>query len=112
MRKKGVKAGMLKIRCFRPFPADEVVNALKHTKAVAAMDRNECFGGEGGPVFIETCSAFFNRGLPMKIIDYYYGLGGRDTVPSEFCDIFSELSEIAKTGKIKPPIVRYLSVRE
>lgn len=112
MRKKGVKAGMLKIRCFRPFPADEIVNALKHTKAVAAMDRNECFGGEGGPVFIETCSAFFNRGLPMKIIDYYYGLGGRDTVPTEFGGIFSELSEMAKIGKIKPPIVRYLSVRE
>ena len=112
MRKKGIKAGMLKVRCFRPFPADEIVNALKHTKAVAATDRCECFGAEGGPLFIETCSAFFNRGLSMKIIDYFYGLGGRDTVPAEFCDIFRELSQIAETGEIKPPIVRYLSVRE
>ncbi len=112
MRKRGIKAGILKVRCFRPFPADEIVNALRHTKAVAAMDRCECFGAEGGPLFIETCSAFFNRGLPLKMVDYFYGLGGRDTVPSEFCDIFRELSQIAETGEIKPPIVRYLSVRE
>jgi len=107
-----VKAGMLKVRCFRPFPADEIVKALKGKKAVAAMDRCECFGGEGGPLFIEACSAFFNRGLSMKMIDYFYGLGGRDTVPSEFCDIFRELFQIAETDKIKPPLVRYLSVRE
>ncbi len=112
MRGKGVKAGMLKVRCFRPFPADEIVKALKGKKAVAAMDRCECFGGEGGPLFIEACSAFFNRGLPMKMIDYFYGLGGRDTVPSEFCDIFRELFQIAETDKIKPPLVRYLAVRE
>ncbi len=112
MREKGMKAGMLKVRCFRPFPTDEIVNALKHIKAVAAMDRCECFGAEGGPLFIETCSAFFNRGLPMKIIDYFYGLGGRDTVLAEFGGIFRELSQIAETDKIKPPIVRYLSVRE
>ena len=112
MRQKGVKAGMLKVRCFRPFPADEIVKALKGKKAVAAMDRCECFGGEGGPLFIEACSAFFNRGLPMKMIDYFYGLGGRDTVPSEFCDIFRELFQIAETDKIKPPLVRYLAVRE
>jgi len=112
MRQKGMKAGMLKVRCFRPFPADEIVKALKGKKAVAAMDRCECFGGEGGPLFIEACSAFFNRGLPMKMIDYFYGLGGRDTIPSEFCDIFRELFQIAETDKIKPPLVRYLAVRE
>jgi len=112
MREKGMKAGMLKVRCFRPFPADEIVKALKHVKAVAAMDRCECFGAEGGPLFIETCSAFFNRGLPVKMIDFFYGLGGRDTVPSEFGDIFRELSKIAETGEIKPPIIRFLSVRE
>jgi len=112
MREKGTKAGMLKVRCFRPFPAEEVVKALKDKKAVAVMDRCACFGAEGGPLFIETGAAFFNRGLPMKLIDYFYGLGGRDTVPSEFCDIFYELSQIAETGEIKPPLVRYLAVRE
>ena len=112
MREKGTKAGMLKVRCFRPFPTEKVVKALKDKKAVAVMDRCACFGAEGGPLFIETCAAFFNRGLRMKLIDYFYGLGGRDTVPSEFCDIFYELSQIAETGEIKPPLVRYLAVRE
>jgi len=112
MRENGMKAGMLKVRCFRPFPADAIVKALKHVKVVAAMDRCECFGAEGGPLFIETCSAFFNRGLPLKMIDFFYGLGGRDTVPSEFGDIFRELSKIAETGEINPPIIRFLSVRE
>ena len=65
---------------------------------------------KGCTLFIKTCAAFFNRGLRMKLIDYFYGLGGRDTVPSEFCDIFRELSQIAETGEIKPPLVRYLAV--
>ncbi|GAI31903.1 unnamed protein product, partial [marine sediment metagenome] len=112
MREKGTKAGMLKVRCFRPFPAEEVVKALKDKKAVAVMDRCACFGAEGSPLFTETCAAFFNRGLRMKLINYFYGLGGRDTVPSEFCDILRELSQIAETGEIKPPLVRYLAVRE
>ncbi|HUV45948.1 MAG TPA: pyruvate ferredoxin oxidoreductase [Dehalococcoidia bacterium] len=112
MREKGTKAGMLKVRCFRPFPAEEVVKALKDKKAVAVMDRCACFGAEGSPLFTETCAAFFNRDLRMKLINYFYGLGGRDTVPSEFCDILRELSQIAETGEIKPPFVRYLAVRE
>lgn len=114
MREKGMKAGMLKVRCFRPFPADEIVKALKDKKAVATMDRAEIFGAEegAGPLYTETCSAFFNRGILANIIDYVYGLGGRDTVPSEFCDIFHELSKIARIDEIKPPRIRFLSLRE
>lgn len=114
MREKGIGAGMLKVRCFRPFPADEVVAALKDKKAVAVMDRAECFGADegAGPLYTEIGSAFFNRGRTVNVIDYVYGLGGRDTVPAEFCGIFQGLSQIAQTGKIEPPRVRFLALRE
>jgi pyruvate ferredoxin oxidoreductase alpha subunit len=111
MRASGVKAGMLKIRCFRPFPADAIAQALEGKGAVAVLDRSSCFGGEGLPVFTEVCSALFVRNIPLKVVNYVYGLGGRDTVPAEFCQIYHNLLRIAETGDAKP-VFRYLGLRE
>ena len=57
LRAEGLKAGVVKIRCFRPFPYVELAAALKDVSAVAVLDRSESFGAEGGPVFLETRSA-------------------------------------------------------
>ncbi|MBD3306860.1 pyruvate ferredoxin oxidoreductase, partial [candidate division KSB3 bacterium] len=48
LRQQGIKAGLLKIRCFRPFPAQEIADALASVKAVAVLDRSDSFGGLGG----------------------------------------------------------------
>ena len=111
MRAQGVKAGMLKIRCFRPFPAAVVGEALKAKKAVAVIDRSTCFGAEGSPLFAEICSTLFNRGIAVKVLSYTYGLGGRDTIPAEFCQVYGDLLQVVKTGKAEP-IVRYLGLRD
>jgi pyruvate ferredoxin oxidoreductase alpha subunit len=74
-----VKAGLVKVRCFRPFPAVELAEALAGMKAVAVLDRSESFGAEGGPLFTETRSAFYDlRASRPPVVNYMYGLGGSD----------------------------------
>jgi pyruvate ferredoxin oxidoreductase alpha subunit len=111
MRAEGAKVGMLKIRCFRPFPAAAIAQALQGKKAVAVMERSSCFGGEGNPVFAEVCTALFQRNLPLKVVNYVYGLGGRDIVPAQFCQVYQELFQVAETGVVEP-CHRYLGLRE
>ena len=60
LREQGIKAGLVKIRVFRPFPKKELEEALSGVKAVAAMDKSEGMSGWGGPVFAETRSALYD----------------------------------------------------
>jgi len=110
LRKKGVKAGVLRIRAFRPFPEEEVAEALSGIKAVGVMDRSGPFGAVGSPVFLEISATFYNRDEKPLLVDYVYGLGGRDMPPSTIAEIFNELLEIAKTGKVDKK-VRFKGVR-
>lgn len=111
LRGRGVKAGLLKPRCFRPFPHQEIVEALKDKAAVGVMDRSDSFGALGGPLFIEICAAFQGHGLTTKAVDYIFGLGGRDTAPDQIESVFHDLLQIAETGKIES-LVTWLGVRE
>ena len=109
-RNKGIKAGLLKPRLFRPFPYEEVAEALKNTKAVCVMDRADSFGGYG-PLFMEITSALYQLKERPALINKIYGLGGRDYMPSHAELVLNELNEIAKGGKIRI-IKEYLAVRE
>lgn len=111
LREDGVKAGMLKIRCYRPFPADTVAEALKGKKAVAVMERSSCFGSQGNPVFLDVATAISTHGFSIKLVNYIYGLGGRDTVPAEFRQVYQDLLKITETG-VAEPIFRYLGLRD
>ncbi len=113
LRDKGIKAGLLKPRLFRPFPYEEVGQALKHLKAVCVMDRADSFGGFG-PMFMEISSALYQAdgtGRKPKLINKIYGLGGRDYMPSDARQVLLELNEIAggaPVGSVK----EYIGVRE
>lgn len=111
LRNEGVKAGLLKIRVFRPFPGQEIANALKHLKAVAVMDRADSFSTWGGPVFNEVRSALYGQVQGLEVVNYVYGLGGRDTDVNDVRKVYDDLLEIVKTGKVKE-YYQYLSVRE
>lgn len=78
LRDKGVKAGLLKIRLFRPFPAQEIANALAHVKAMAIMDRAESLSSQGGPLGSEVMAALYRARSQALAVNYIYGLGGRD----------------------------------
>lgn len=111
LREQGIRAGLVKVRVFRPFPEEELRNALRGKTAVAVMDKADGFSGCGGPLFAETAAALLGEdGAPM-MIDYVYGLGGRDVTPETFFRVFSELGEIARTGE-RGETYRYLGVRE
>jgi pyruvate ferredoxin oxidoreductase alpha subunit len=109
-RDKGIKAGLLKPRLFRPFPYEEIAEALKHVKAIAVLDRADSFGGYG-PLFMEICSAVISLDKKPLMINKIYGLGGRDYMPDQAEKVIDELSQIVKTGKIKT-IKEYIGVRE
>jgi len=102
LREQGVKAGLVKIRVFRPFPAEELARALGKTKAVAVMDRSEGFSANGGPVFAETRSALYDLRERPHLINIVYGLGGRDMKVEDIEKIFARLADIAATGEIGP----------
>lgn len=99
MRAEGKKVGLIKIRVFRPFPAQELAEALKGLKAVAVMDKSEGFNALGGPVFAETAAACINMPERPVMINVVFGLGGRDFQITDAEKIFNHLLKIAKDGK-------------
>lgn len=105
LRERGVKAGLIKVRVFRPFPAEELAQALSKTKAVAVMDKSEGFSANGGPLFAETRSALYSLKDRPSVIDIVYGLGGRDIKTDDVEKIFERLMEISATGETGPEYV-------
>jgi pyruvate ferredoxin oxidoreductase alpha subunit len=111
LRKEGIKAGLLRIRTYRPFPSEAIKSALKNVKAIAVMDKSMSFGGNGGPAFHETRNVLYDSGSNPFIVNYIYGLGGRDTSPAQLRTIYEDLQQILKNQTIKEPI-KYLGLRE
>jgi pyruvate ferredoxin oxidoreductase alpha subunit len=110
-RDRGIKAGLLKPRLFRPFPYQEIGNALKHLKAVCVLDRADAFGGSYGPMFMEIAASLYPYRERPVLINKIYGLGGRDYLPEHAEIVLNELVEIAATGRIKT-FKEYIGVRE
>jgi pyruvate ferredoxin oxidoreductase alpha subunit len=110
LREKGTKAGLLKIRCFRPFPEAEIADALKGAQALAVLDRSVSFGAPGGPVHKEIKAALFGTGANPPVVNYIYGLGGRDISQDHIRQVYSELGELK--GKATPDDnIRFLGLR-
>jgi pyruvate ferredoxin oxidoreductase alpha subunit len=110
-RDKGIKAGLLKPRLYRPFPYKEVGEALKHLKAVCVLDRADAFGGSFGPVYLDIATSLYPYQQKPVLINKIYGLGGRDYLPEHAESVLNELVEIAGTGTAKS-LKEYIGVRE
>jgi pyruvate ferredoxin oxidoreductase alpha subunit len=111
LRQEGTKAGLLRLRTFRPLPVEDLRKALAKITAIAVMDKSMSFGGLGGAVFSEIRHALYDEKQHPPIVNYIYGLGGRDTSPRELRGVFEELMRIAKTGREEKQ-VNYLGLRE
>lgn len=111
LRKDGIKAGVVKIRLFRPFPAEEIAESLKNCKAIAVMDRTESYNDNCGPLGAEVTTALYRAGAAPKVLNYVYGLGGRDVRVDDMNGIYAELGDIANGKEIGNPY-RYMGVRE
>ena len=111
LRKQGIKAGVLKIRMYRQFPAEQIANALKNAKAVAVLDKADGLNGVGGPLFTEITSGMQVNKTWVPTVSYIYGIGGRDTKSDDIETVFKDLQKIAEDGKIDNPY-RYLGLRK
>ena len=110
MRDKGHKVGLLRIRVFRPFPAEEILNALKNVKVVGVMDRADGVNAFGGPVFMEVRAALYESEKKPDVYSFVYGLGGRDVKPVDIERVFQMIMEADKGKKIDR--LNYIGVRE
>lgn len=111
LRAEGKKVGLLKIRVFRPFPGDEIANALKHTKAVAILDRSEGFRAGGGPLSAEIKEHLYDINASTKAISYIYGLGGRDYTTVEAKEVYRQLEDMIENGT-NIPQYQYIGLRK
>jgi len=111
LREEGIKAGLLRIRVFRPLQSEAIVEALGNLKAVAVMDKCMSFGGNGGPVFHEVRHALYDSPKRPYVVNYIYGLGGRDTSPSQIRQIYKNLQEIAQAKRVTN-LINYVGLRE
>ena len=111
LREQGIKAGLIKIRLFRPFPAEEIAESLKNIKAVALMDRTESYNDNCGPIGSEVTTALYRAGSNALAVNYVYGLGGRDVKVGDMVEVYKELVKTAEAGKVENPY-RYMGVRE
>ena len=111
LRAKGIKAGLLKIRVYRPFPGEEVAKALSHLKAVAVLDKSDSLNAIGGALFEDVSSSMYVNNTNVPMCNYIYGIGGRDTTANDIESVYTDLLEIVKTGKVENPY-RYLGLRK
>ncbi len=103
LRKQGVKAGLLKIKLWRPFPFDDLKKAVQGIRVLAVTDRAISFGGPGGPVCSEIRSALYDEPKRPEIVNFIIGLGGRDVQVENFMDIVRR----AAKGKLSEPYEIY-----
>ena len=111
LRAEGKKVGMIKVRVFRPFPAEELAAALADVKAVAVMDKSEGFAADGGPLFYEVRSACYDLEKRPMMIDVVYGLGGRDCATEDIGRVYARLLKMAETGE-RGPVYNHMGQRD
>lgn len=107
LRQEGIKAGLIKIRMFRPFPAEELAAALKGVKAIAVLDRSESLSTQAGPVASEVKAALYDAGTAKPMQSYIYGLGGREIYIENIKDVYKNLKNAKGSEAVK-----YLGVKE
>lgn len=111
LRDRGEKVGLIKIRLFRPFPAEEIAEALENVKAVAVMDRAEGYTNHGGPLGADVMAALFRARSAAYAINIVYGLGGRDVRVEDMEKVFADLKQIIDDDDAGETY-RYMGIRE
>lgn len=109
LRSQGIKAGLLKPRCFRPLPYNEIPNEIKHLKSLAIMDKADSLNSYSGPLFSEITSAMYSKRSTVPTVNYIYGLGGKDVKIQDILEVFNDLENISKAGQIDK-ITKYLGL--
>lgn len=110
LREQGKKVGVLRIVCFRPFPAEQLRAALRHVPVVGVMDRTAGLGAEVGPACTEVRSALSTSDAPHRVVSFMGGLAGRDLSPASMMKAFDRLLAVA-AGAPSPETMQWIDVR-
>ena len=110
LREQGIKAGLVKVRVFRPFPGEELARALSKAKAIAVLDKSDSLNAVGGALYEDVTSAMYVQKLSIPVINYIYGIGGRDTTVEDIESVYRDLLNIKDSGNMDNPY-RYLGLR-
>lgn len=97
-REQGYRVGLIKLRVFRPFPWERLIEALKNIKAIGIIDRSVCFGWNCGHLFHELEASFNRTGFSIPMLNFIGGLGGEDITISHI-ERAVELTYAAFKGK-------------
>jgi pyruvate ferredoxin oxidoreductase alpha subunit len=108
LRGEGKKVGLIKIRVFRPFPKERLTEALKGVNIVSVMDKADSYSGIGGPLYSDVKNSLYDEPNKPHVINYIYGLGGRDIKVEEFIHIFNDMIN----GTDLDDTYRYIGVRD
>ena len=110
LREQGIKAGLVKVRVFRPFPGEELARALSKAKAIAVLDKSDSLNAAGGALYEDVTSAMYVQKLSIPVVNYIYGIGGRDTTVEDIESVYRDLLNIKDSGNMNDPY-RYLGLR-
>ena len=100
MLARGEKVGLIKVRLYRPFAADRFIAAIPKTcKQIAVLDRTKEPGALGEPLYLDVVTALSENGLSIPIVGGRYGLGSKDTPPSNILSVYKNLSESKPKNK-------------
>jgi pyruvate/2-oxoacid:ferredoxin oxidoreductase alpha subunit len=106
LREESYKVGSIKLRHFRPFPVEEVVNAAKKVKVLGVFDRATAFGSPtGGPASSEVKTALYNSGVKTLILPIVGGLGGREVSVKQQKEQLKALMKIKETGEFPKNLI-------
>jgi len=110
MRAEGRKVGVVAIRVWRPFPKEELFNAIKGLKGIAVLDRSAPMGTTGA-LYNEVTAVMVENSMMVPVHDYIYGLGGRDTTIEDLQGILDDIKKSADAGKRLAPIIQTINLR-
>ncbi|MFH0904139.1 MAG: pyruvate synthase subunit PorA [Methanobacteriota archaeon] len=96
LQKEGESVGLLKVRSFRPFPADEIRKALKNAKVVITLDKNISIGKNEGALCTEVKACMYNRDVRVPVIGFMLGHGGRDIPVSMIVKMINKAKLVEK----------------
>ena len=99
MREKGLKVGQVRIRLWRPFPAEDFLGAVKGAKTLMVLDRALQPGSSSGPVATELKSLLYDRGLNHYVSNFVAGLGGRDVTRADFAQMVEKTMKAQSAGE-------------
>jgi pyruvate/2-oxoacid:ferredoxin oxidoreductase alpha subunit len=95
----GKKVGLVKLKCFLPFPKEDFVDLGKRVGAIGMIDRNVCVG-HGGAAYTQIRNAIFDVEERPSVLEFYAGLGGKEVRVDDLYKVGEKILKVARSGKI------------